>query len=158
MDPIIAKLNEIAQGKVEKSVKLPDIQNQPSAFQNTLDDSLSKVIETMKGDLSMGSSDKMNVLSADSVHVVTNNPEVSDKKAFASSDKFFDMFKQMNKDMMGLDSAVEVLSTPGMKLQPGDILKLQISMGDTTMKVEAFTRFVDLIGRSVQNLTTQVNV
>ena len=159
MDPIIAKLNEQAIRKVsENTVGIPaGPATGGSEFQKTFDNTMAeRLLDKMRESFDSESQSGIKALSADDVHVVVTDSEVA-KDDITSGDRFFDSFKDMNRDLLSLDSALETLSAPGLKLNPRQLLAFQAGIANTTLMAEGFSRFTDTIARGIQTIVqTQV--
>lgn len=159
MDPIIAKLNEQAIRRVtESSAGMPVAPSvEPSDFQKTYDNTLAeKLLDKMRESFDTQGSNTMKVLSADDVRVTTTSREFAEN-SISSDEKFFDAFKDLNKDLLSLDSALETLTAPGVSLSPRQLLAFQAGIANTTIMAEGFSRFTDTIARGIQTIVqTQV--
>ncbi len=152
MDPILSKLNDA----IQKSGKSPsDLSQSPlqspegSPFQNTFDNKImERMLEKVKGEYGANAQNQMTVLSADNIHVQTNSVEGMPNTP-EGKDKFFDMFKQMNRDLLGLDSAIETLSTPGITLSPRQLLAFQAGIGQVGIMAEGVSK---AFGAAIQNI------
>ena len=155
MDPIIQKLNQQVTEKLGKSSGVSE--GEPSAFQQTFDKSVAeRLLDKMKESYDGASQAGVNALSAENIHVNTFSPETQAKN-FNATDQFTDMFKKMNKDLNGLDATLDVLNTPGITLNPRQLLSLQAGVSDMTITAEGFSRFADAITRGIQTIwNTQV--
>ena len=98
---------------------------------------------------------KISFYSAENIKVQTEGSEI--QKTGGKDSQYFDMFKEMNKDLLSLDSAIETLTTPGLKVNPRQLLALQAGVANTTIMAEGFSRFTDAISRGIQTIVqTQV--
>ncbi len=158
MDPIITKLNQVAQEKI-KQVSTPSSTGQSgkpdfnSQFDQTLAD---KLLEKMQESYGSDAQPELTALSADDIQIEVAGKE-SGEASFSSGEKYFDMFKDMNKDLVSLDAAIETLTTPGLKITPRQMLALQAGIANTTIMAEGFSRFTDAVARGIQTIVqTQV--
>src|SRR3989338_3894338 len=161
VDPLISKLNQIAAQTIKSTTPSPDLKpgtlttsTNPS-FQTTFDQTLAdRMMDKMKEDYGSTQGD-MNVVSAENIKVQTEGSEI--QKTGGKDSQYFDMFKEMNKDLLSLDSAIETLTTPGLKVNPRQLLALQAGVANTTIMAEGFSRFTDAISRGIQTIVqTQV--
>lgn len=155
MDPVIKKLNQIAQRKLSQGSQLTKPGGE-SPFRKTLDKSMmDRLLDKMQENYGNKAQNEMTVISAENIHVETRTVEV--EKSFGSTEKYFDMFKEMNKDLLSLDSAIETLTTPGFKMNPRQLLAIQAGIANTTIMAEGFSRFTDAVARGIQTIVqTQV--
>ncbi|EKD42203.1 MAG: hypothetical protein ACD_73C00269G0001 [uncultured bacterium] len=160
MDPLIAKLNQAVLSQIEtpKSfTSAPGFQSgETSNFQATLDNKWTdKLMEKVMG----GGSDQnqMKVLSADNIHVETKTGEMANSQKIGVGDQYFDMFKNINRDMLSVDSAVETLSAPGVKLTPQQLLGLQAGISQVSIYAESFSKLTSTVAQGINSLVqTQV--
>lgn len=155
MEPIVNQLNQIATQKLQKNVQ--PLTSEVSPFQNVLDQSLTdRLLETMQGQMSSENKNEMTVLSAENIHIETSQSgELSSGMAEGGDglgDKFFNLFKDVNKDMLSLDSAIEALTTPGVKFSPSQILALQAGVSNATIMAEGFTKTIDGFAKATQTV------
>lgn len=150
MDPIISKLNQIATTKVGatpgEKVGPPTEKTPAVSFDQTLSEKLMESISK-----SLDSKPAMTVAPADSIHVKDMNAEVASSQ-FEPQDKFFDLFKEMDNRLNGLDATIEMLATPGIKIESSTLLGLQMKMVDINMGAEVFSKFVDGITKGIQTV------
>ena len=157
MDPIIGKLNKIAQEKIKGAssgkVGAPD-----SSFKQTCDQTMTdKLIDKMRESYAGAAPNEMTAVSAENIKVAVSGEEMGAGQTTGSDQQFFDPFKEMNKDLLSLDSALETLTTPGLKLTPQQLLAMQAGIANTTLMAEAFSRFTDSVARGIQTIVqTQV--
>lgn len=166
MDPVMAKLNEAIQQKIGQGagIGVSGAQPKPSeieiggqTFNRTLAD---KMMEKIQGE-SISSPELFSGLSAEGITIREKNVEAGIRSGeFGEEplgDRFFSAFREMNRDLVGLDAAIEVLSTDNLKLTLPQALSLQAGTTNVMIYTEAFSRFVDVVGRSIQTITsTQV--
>lgn len=157
MDPIISKLNEIAQKKVKESSSTGTTGVEGSQFQKKLDSTFAeRLLERLQGTDSPSNQTELKALSAQDIHVEVQNVEVAGKES-TPQDKFFGLFEEMNSEVLKLDAAVETLADPGIKLTPRDITMLQITTANSTLLAEGFSRFTESVARGIQTIVqTQV--
>lgn len=152
MEPIVNQLNQVATQKLKKNVE--PLTSEVSPFQNILDQSLTdRLLETMQEQMSSETKNEMTVLSAENIHLEVSHPEELSLAGEQNnlSDKFFNLFKEVNQDMLSLDSAIEALTTPGVKFKPSQILALQAGVSNATIMAEGFTKAVDGVARAIQS-------
>lgn len=160
MDPIVAQLNSVAQQKVGS---LPDVKIQPgqngesSPFQQTFDSKMTdRMLTRIREDYGMNPANQMKALNAEDIHIETKSTELG-RKDLEPNQQFFSTFKEMNRDLLSLDSAIETLTTPGLKISPRQLLALQAGVANTTLMAESFSRFTDAMARGIQTIVqTQV--
>lgn len=166
MDPVMAKLNEAIQQKVGQSagISATGVQPKPDpieigggSFNQTLAD---KMLEKIQGE-SLSAPGAFSGLSAESIQIREKGVEAAIRSGEFTEEplgeKFFSAFKEMNRDLVGLDAAIEVLSTDNLKLTLPQALSLQAGTTNVMIYTEAFSRFVDVVGRSINTITqTQV--
>lgn len=153
MEPIVNQLNQIATQKLQKNVQ--PLTSEASSFQNVLDQSLTdRLLETMQGQMSSENKNEMTVLSAENIHIETSGSgELSgmvEGEGNGLGDKFFNLFKDVNQDLLGMDSAIEALTTPGVKFTPSQILALQAGVSNATIMAEGFTKTIDGFAKALQ--------
>ena len=167
MDPVMAKLNEAIVQKVGQSsgISVSGVQPKPEEvsigrgkFDQTLAD---KMLERINGETQM-SPTASSGLSAEGITI----REKGDVEAAIRSgdfteeplgDRFFSAFKDMNRDLVGLEATVEILANDNIKLTLPQALALQAGSANVMIYTEAFSHFVDVVGRSIQQITsTQV--
>lgn len=155
MDPIISKLNEVIQKRVQNiptTGPVPLERDQPSSFQSKFDAKMAeRLMDNVRESYGATEQNQMKVLSVEDIHVQTKG-EVQPSRDADFSEKFFSMFKEMNKDLLSLDSAIETLTTPGIKLSPRQLLAMQAGIANTTILAEGFSRFTDSIARGIQTI------
>ncbi|MBX7149083.1 hypothetical protein K1X76_08345 [bacterium] len=150
MDPIVAKLNDALNKKVQESIKP---QGEGVSFQNTLDDKItSRFIDRLKDDAKIDVGQNMSIVSADDIKIETTNPELDTNKIFSASDQMENMFKEMNNGLLGMDSALETIAAPNTKLSYQDCLKLQMFTAHTGLMAEAFSKFTDGLTRGITTI------
>ncbi|MBI2339091.1 MAG: hypothetical protein HYU99_01830 [Deltaproteobacteria bacterium] len=156
MDPIIGKLNRVATEKI-KGASQGKVGAPETSFKQTLDQTMTdKLIEKMRETYAGSAPNEMTAVSAENIKVTTAGPEMGTTNA-EGTDQFFQTFKEMNKDLLSLDSALETLTTPGLKLSPQQLLAMQAGIANTTLMAEAFSRFTDSVARGIQTIVqTQV--
>lgn len=166
MDPVMAKLNEAIQQKVGQGAGIgaSGIQPRPdpveiggASFNQTMAD---KMMEKIQGE-SLSAPGTFSGLSAEGIQIREKGAEAGIRSGEFTEEplgeRFFSAFKEMNRDLVGLDSAIEVLSTDNLKLTLPQALSLQAGTTNVMIYTEAFSRFVDVVGRSIQTITsTQV--
>ena len=155
MDPIIAKLNQQVTEKVRNSSVAPQ-EGEPSAFQQTLDNSFAeRLLDKMKESFDVTPAQgELNALSADQIHVNTANAEIPTE---GSQEKFFGMFKEMNRDLINLDATLEIMTHPGFKPKAHELIAFQAGIANTQIMAEGFSRFVDAVSRGINTVVnTQV--
>lgn len=151
MDPLITKLNEAAQQKLTKPAATPAPTEGPSAFAQQLDNNIAeRFLEKMQTE-NLDPSNNMTVLSGDDIKIESKNPELA-KSSSSPSERYFDMFKEMNRDLLGVDAALETLTTPGLKITPRQMLTLQAGIANVQIMGEAFSKFTDAIARGIQTI------
>lgn len=158
MDPVLSKLNQVASQKINQGFSTKGLQgSSPSSFQTKLDTSFTdKLLEKMSEDR-LGHASEVKALSADDIQITTKNKEVDGTSAFSPTEKYFSMFKDLNKDMLSLDSVIDVLSNSNVKLSPRELLKIQATVSNFTVFAEGFSKFTDIVQRSIQTIVnTQV--
>lgn len=155
MDPVITKLNKLAGEKVGQFSPTREAGLDKPYFKKSFDQTMTeRLLERIKGDY--GAGNEMTVLSAENIHVKTQSAEV-ETKSFSATEKYFDLFKEMNSDILSLDSAIETLSTPGFKVSPHQLLSLQAGVAQATIMAEAVSRATDTVARGIQTIVnTQV--
>lgn len=152
MDPIISKLNQAAAEKILKGNLPPVSVEETSGFQKTFDKTLAdRMLDKMKEGSGVGQQN-MTVLSAENIQITTHNPEMSGKQESGVSGEFFDVFKDMNRSLLSMDSTLETLTTPGVKVSPQELLAMQAGVGSTTVMVEMVSRGIDSGARGIQSL------
>lgn len=156
MDPIIGKLNKIAQEKI-RGTSQGNGGPQESSFKQTFDQTMTdKLIDKMRETYAGSAPNEMTAVSAENIKVTVNG-EMDAAQTTGSDQPFFDTFKEMNKDLLSLDSALETLTTPGLKMTPQQLLAMQAGIANTTLMAEAFSRFTDSVARGIQTIVqTQV--
>lgn len=157
MDPIISKLNQQAIQKMQNNIRPSDPYTQgPSPFQQKFDNTMAeRMLEKIREDYGPAQKD-MTVLSAENINVTANRPEMGGLPT-SVSDKYYDLFKGMNRDLLSLDSAIETLNTPGVKISPRQLLAFQAGIGSTMIMAEGFSRFTEAVNRGIQTIVqTQV--
>lgn len=159
MDPLIAKLNQAVLSQIETPKSFTNAPNfQPgetSNFQATLDNKWTdKLMEKVMGG---GDQNQMKVLSADNIHIETKTGEMAKSQKVGMDNQYFDMFKNLNRDMLSIDSAVETLSAPGVKLTPQQLLGLQAGISQVSIYAESFSKLTSTMSQSLNQLIqTQV--
>ncbi len=155
MEPVVTKLNQVAASTIKKS----DLAKAPSSspkidFQSQFDKTLTdRLLEKLHED--SHPKNNVTVLSANDVRVEVGKSELGDKKG--AGEKYFDMFKSMNKDLVSLDATIETLSMPGVSIHPRQLLTVQAGIANMSILAEGFSRFTDSIGRGIQTIVqTQV--
>lgn len=158
MDAIVSQLNKVAQEKLKNTSPLPkEGGGASSGVQKTFDQTMSdRMLEKIQNDGIDKS--EVNAISANDIHVETMNPEIAaGGKPASGSEKYFDMFKGMNRDLVSLDAAIETLTTPGVKITPRQMLALQAGIANTSIMAEGFSRFTDAVAKGIQTVVqTQV--
>jgi hypothetical protein len=156
MDPLISKLNEAVLSQIETPKGFAQApKSEPSSFQSTMDEKwMERMKEMIVGDF--GEPTQINAVSADDIKIESVNNEVKVAKS-GEGDAYFDMFKKLNKDMIGLDNAVETLMSPGNALSPKQLLALQAGVAQVSLYAEAFSKLTDTVARDIQTVVqTQV--
>ena len=157
MDPLIAKLNQAVAAQIEIPKGFANAPGgEAGGFQSTLDSKMSeRLMEKIMGD--SGASQQMNVLSANDVHVETQLNDSIKGNKIEGSNQYFEMFKNVNRDMISMDSAIETLTTPGIKLQPRQLLALQAGVSQASVYAETFSKLTSTLAQNIQTLVqTQV--
>lgn len=157
MDPIISKLNQQAIQKLQNNIQQSGPYTQePSQFQQKFDNTMAdRMLERIREDYGANQKD-ITVLSAENINVTTKRPEMGGMSPSAT-EKYYDMFKDMNRDLLSLDSAIETLTTPGTRITPRQLLAFQAGIGSTMIMAEGFSRFTEAISRGIQTVVqTQV--
>lgn len=162
MDPLTSKLNKQVFEKIKKSSDFSEapFKQDNTNFQSTFDDKMAtRMLEKLREDSGSSEKTEVTVISADDIKITNANPEfgnISSKPANAS-DQFFSTFKDLNKDLLSLDSALEALTTPGLKMSPRQLLAMQAGIANTSILAEGFSKFTDAVARGVQTvIQTQV--
>lgn len=158
MDAIVSQLNKVAQEKLKNTSPMPKESGAGSSgVQKTFDQTMAdRMLEKIQNDGIDKS--EVNAISAQDIHVETMNPEIAaSSKPASGSEKYFDMFKGMNRDLVSLDAAIETLTTPGVKITPRQMLALQAGIANTSIMAEGFSRFTDAVAKGIQTVVqTQV--
>lgn len=160
MDPLVKKLNQriaskVANQKTTPGVNAPGKLNFDDVLQAKRSDntpSIEKMVSEMhetKGD--------MQVLSAEGIEVSMNEADMGASTNFNAKDKFFDIFSKMNQDMVSLDSSIEVLSDPNVKLSRRQLLAYQAGIGNMTINTELFSRMAQSVSKNLNTLL-QTNI
>lgn len=166
MDPVMAKLNEAIQQKIGQGAGIGVSGAQPrqepleiggGTFNQTL---ANKMLEKVQGE-SLSTSELFSGVSAEGITIRDKNVEAGIRSGEFGEEplgeKFFASFREMNRDLVGLDATIEVLSMDNLKLTFPQALSIQAGMTNAMVYTEAFSRFVDVVGRSIQTITsTQV--
>ncbi len=156
MDAFIDKLNQTVAKDVQTSKDFAPPASgggsgQVTAFQSTLDNSMNdRMLEKMRESYGSDLPNQMTVLSAENIHVET--AKLEDVKGTSAGDQFFGMFKSVNRDMISLDSTIEMLTSPGVKISPRQMLAMQAGIANTSIMAEGFSKLTDGVSKGIQNI------
>lgn len=155
MDALIDKLNESVAKDIASSKDFAQPANgstgQPTAFQSTLDNSMNeRMLDKIRENYGTDMPNQMTVLSAENIHIETAN--VEGVKETGAGDQFYGMFKNVNRDLLSLDSTIELLTSPGVKVTPRQMLAMQAGIANTSIMAEGFSKLTDGVSKGIQNI------
>jgi hypothetical protein len=160
VDPLISKLNQQISDKIKtQTANVPGGNGAPSKFEQVLNDkriddqkmNLDNLVNEPKGS-------EMNTIAANDIQINTANAETgANGSHFDPKKKFFGVFEDLNSDMISLDSSLEVLSNPDIKLNKRQLLAYQAGIGNMTINSELFSRLAQTVAQNVNTLL-QTNV
>lgn len=176
MDKIVAKLNEklaeqVAKKKPENTLQESGGQSKFSQMLNekltqtstVTDPSLNQQITSQKGDdlyakmseqLAAEEQQELKVMPAGDIRINISEGDLGTQNKFDAKEKFMGIFEDLNSDMLSLDSAIEVLADPGVKMNKRQLLAYQAGIGNMTINTELFSRLAQSVA---QNLNTLLN-
>ena len=155
MDPLIKKLNQRIATKIAN-------QNLPSQNPQTQKLNFDEILQAKQNDApkieQIASNDSsMKAISADGIEIDMTNLSNDGTHEFSVKDRFMDLFGKMNQDMVSLDSSIEVLSDPNIKLSRRQLLAYQAGIGNMTINSELFSKLAQSVSQNLNTmLQTQV--
>lgn len=167
MDKIIGKLHQRVAQKIAGS-QLPGVN--PQQFSQILDNKINnnpaqvstsfqdttnqKFLEKMSANLNSESKSDVKIIAADDIKINFSNDEFKKEVKNDVKNQFFSLFEDLNSDMLNINSAIEVLADPGVKLNKRQLLAYQAGIGNMTINSELFSRLAQTVA---QNLNTLLN-
>lgn len=160
MDPLISKLNQQISDKIKNKPIAPgESGGQNVSFEKVLSEKRNETQALNLDNLVNEPKTDMQVLSADNLHINMANSETGHAAGgqFDPKKKFFGVFEDLNSDMLSLDSSIEVLANPDIKLSKRQLLAYQAGIGNMTINSELFSRLAQTVAQNLNTLL-QTNV
>lgn len=156
VDKIIKHLNQKVTEKISQNNPLQNVSPQQNNFADVLESkrqSSGKFLENMITEMK-GGGEEFQVQSGAHIQVSFQNFDVEKSSTFSPNTKLTDLFGSLNEDMLSMDSAIEVLSDPSVRLSRRQLFAVQAGIQHMSINTELFSRLAQSIS---QNLNTLLN-
>lgn len=153
MDALISALNQRISNEVAKN-KPADIGGVTGkqSFAEILDAKNSdKLLDKITDNMKQSGGD-IKVIAADNIQVNPANLEIEKSSNFDAKGKVMELFSGLNDDLNNLDSAIEVLCDPGVKLSRRQLLAYQAGIGQFALTAEMSSKMVQAGTTSLQTI------
>lgn len=153
MDALISALNQRISNEIAKKQPADaGIATGKQSFAEILDSKSSeKVLDKITENMKQSGGD-IKVIAADNIQVNPANLEIEKSSNFDAKGKVMELFSGLNDDLNNLDSAIEVLCDPGVKLSRRQLLAYQAGIGQFALTAEMSSKMVQAGTTSLQTI------